>query len=296
MEAERLQRASSPALDEILGQQFNVLDRGFIRVVDYMGNDSSIVQAARVSYGKGTKTISDDEGLIRYLMRHDHTSPFEMCDIKLHVKVPMDAWRQWIRHRTASVNEISSRYSEVKDERQQTLPDAWRLQSKDNKQGSKGYLEQSLGENLTINELELQQHAQQVYQERIDLGVAKEQARKDLPLSTYTEAYWEIDLKNLIHFLTLRMESHAQLEIRSYASLIGEEIVSRWVPLTWQAFKDYRLNAIKLSAQEIEIISKLIDPNRVSEEYLNSLAQQQGLTTKVERAEFIKKVRRITGE
>jgi thymidylate synthase (FAD) len=261
--AELLERTSVPALDAILGKKFPVLDDGFIRLVDYMGDDGSIVQAARVSYGKGTKKVSEDEGLIRYLMRHRHSTPFEMCEIKLHVRVPMDCWRQWIRHRTASVNEYSTRYSEAIDSCQTTKPDEWRIQGKGNKQGSSGFLETGLegdevgGRYLSEMEKVLHARARHVYKQRIGLGVAREQARKDLPLSNYTEAYWKIDLKNLLGFLGLRMDSHAQKEIRDYATIIGEEIVSQWVPATWEAFKDFRMNSMGLTARDIEIIQSL---------------------------------------
>ena len=196
-----LTRPHVAALDEILGRRLDVLDDGFVRVVDYLGNDAAIVQAARVSYGEGTRRVSDDRGLIRYLMRHRHTTPFEMCELKLHVRVPMDAWRQWIRHRTASVNEISTRYSIAIDAAQATSPGEWRTQASGNRQGSGESLDRSVGERLSDAEAELQRQARKVYQERLDAGVAREQARKDLPLSTYTEAYWKIDLHNLLHFL-----------------------------------------------------------------------------------------------
>jgi len=251
---EQLERASAPELDQILGKPFTVLDDGFVRVIDYMGSDASIVQAARVSYGKGTKKMREDEGLIRYLIRHHHTSPLEMCEIKLHIRVPMDCWRQWIRHRTASVNEYSTRYSIAIDAAQETKPDAWRLQATSNRQGSEGFLPVEKGKIFSARERELHELARSVYNERIENGLAREQARKDLPLSTYTEAYWKTDLHNLLHFLALRMEHHAQLEIRSYATAIGNEIVSRWCPLVWAAFKDYQLGALELSKQEIEII------------------------------------------
>ena len=217
-------------LDEILGVPCPVLDDGHVRVIDYMGDDAAIVQAARVSYGAGTKATSDDRGLIRYLLRHRHTTPFEMCSLKLHVRVPMDAWRQWIRHRTASVNETSTRYSIAIEGTQKTAPDEWRLQSSDNKQGSSGFLDSARGAELTAAEADFQATARRVYDERLELGIAREQARKDLPLCTYTEAYWKMDLHNLLHFLALRMDPHAQLEIRSYADVIGREIVARWVP------------------------------------------------------------------
>lgn len=257
-----LTRPSSPELDAILGQSFKVLDDGFVRVVDYMGNDSSVVQAARVSYGVGTKKVNEDRGLIRYLLRHHHTTPLEMCEIKFHVRVPMDCWRQWIRHRMASVNEYSTRYSEAIDAKQQTLPNEWRSQSTNNKQGSAGYLEHDTGVSLTNREFALHRLATEVYQERLEAGVAREQARKDLPLSTYTEAYWKIDLHNLLHFLRLRMDSHAQKEIRDYATVIGREIVARWVPFVWEAFEDYRLESMALTKLDIEIIQELTKENK----------------------------------
>lgn len=262
---EKLERLNVSGLDDLLGVKLPVLNDGFVRLIDYMGDDSSIVQAARISYGKGTKKVSEDEGLIRYLMRHNHTTPFEMCELKLHVRVPMDCWRQWIRHRMASVNEYSTRYSEAIDSCQTTRPSEWRIQSKNNKQGSEGllidvdkYKHDALVDAETLSEKEsaFQRTAQRLYQERLEAGVAKEQARKDLPLSTYTEAYWKIDLKNLLHFLGLRMDAHAQKEIRDYATVIGEQIVARWVPLTWAAFNDYNplRGAITLSARDIAVI------------------------------------------
>ena len=245
------------SLDDLRGLQLPVLDDGFVRLVDIMGDDSSIVQAARVSYGEGTKKVSEDRGLIRYLIRHGHTSPFEMCEIKLHVRVPMDCWRQWIRHRTANVNEYSTRYSIAVDAAQTTSSDQWRLQAQENRQGSGGTLELTKGEHLSKREEELQAESRKVYQERLDAGVAREQARKDLPLSTYTEAYWKIDLHNLLHFLALRMDLHAQHEIRQYANVIGNQIVRKWVPFTWEAFLDYRLNSMSLSETEVSFLGLL---------------------------------------
>lgn len=256
-QAEILTRPAVPELDTLLGKPLKVLDDGFVRVVDYMGSDESIVQAARVSYGKGTKKVTEDRGLIRYLLRHQHTTPFEMCEIKFHVRVPMDCWRQWIRHRTANVNEYSTRYSLAIDASQRTPEGEWRMQSKDNKQGSEGFFEAEQGKAFTARELELQNFARTVYEERVNAGMAREQARKDLPLSTYTEAYWKVDLHNLLHFLWLRMDAHAQYEIRMYAKTIGEEIVAKWVPFAWQAFLDYKVNASALSAIELAIIQAL---------------------------------------
>ena len=247
-----LARISVPELDAILGRKFACLDDGFVRVVDYLGTDSSIVQAARISYGAGTRAVHEDRGLIRYLLRHRHTTPFEMCEIKFHVRVPMDTWRQWIRHRTANVNEYSTRYSVAIDNAQKTQPDAWRLQSVGNRQGSSGVLDAQLGENLSRREAEFQRIAREVYKERLDAAVAREQARKDLPLSTYTEAYWKIDLWNLMHFLGLRMDLHAQAEIREYANTIGQEMVARWVPTAWEAFQDYHFQSVNLSRLETD--------------------------------------------
>ena len=256
-EASAATRPAVEAMDELLGRRFPVLDDGFVRVVDYMGGDAAIVQAARVSYGEGTKRVHEDRGLIRYLMRHDHTTPFEMCEVKLHVRVPMDAWRQWIRHRTANVNEYSTRYSRAIDAAQRTAPSQWRRQSTTGRQGSHGVLEETLGASLTVGEEALQRLARDTYRERIDAGVAREQARKDLPLSTYTEAYWKVDLHNLLHFLRLRMDEHAQLEIRSYARIIGEQIVARWCPLAWEAFVDYRLEGMRMSRLELAVVRRI---------------------------------------
>ena len=239
---------------DLMGKTFDVLDQGFIRVVDYMGGDHSVVQAARISYGAGTKTVSEDRGLIRYLTRHRHTTPFEMASIKFHARAPMDCWRQWIRHRAASVNEYSTRYSEAIDAKAKTEPSKWRTQSKTNKQGSSEYLPIDIGASLSEGEVRFHQAADDLYQGRLAAGVAREQARKDLPLSTYTEAYWKTNLHNLMHFLDLRMDAHAQSEIREFANVIGEQIVSVWCPETWDAFKSYRLNAMTLSSLDQDII------------------------------------------
>ena len=258
-QAERLTRPRVEALDAVLGVAFPALDDGFVRVVDYMGDDGSVVQAARVSYGTGTKRVHEDRGLIRYLLRHAHTTPFEMCEIKLHVRVPMDAWRQWIRHRMANVNEYSTRYSVAIDAAQRTPADKWRLQSADNRQGSSGFLPADQGISLSESEARLQDLARSTYDDRLAVGVAREQARKDLPLSTYTEAYWKVDLHNLLHFLQLRMDDHAQEEIRAYACIVGEQIVAKWVPLVWEAFTDYRRNAMYLSRLEIAVVSAMAE-------------------------------------
>jgi thymidylate synthase (FAD) len=258
--AEKVVRPAVPELDAILGEPIRVLDDGFVRVVDYMGDDSAVVQAARTSYGRGTKRRHEDRGLIRYLMRHAHTTPFEMCELKLHVRVPMDVWRQWIRHRTASVNEYSTRYSEAIDAAQKTAP-----------------VEQ--GAALSEQESRLQREARDIYEARLAAGVAREQARKDLPLATYTEAYWKIDLQNLLHFLELRMDEHAQQEIRAYAAVIGEQVVAKWVPLTWEAFLDYRRGGTKLSRIESALMAALSAGDR---ERALAIADEGGFLTRSE--------------
>jgi thymidylate synthase (FAD) len=243
---------------ELRWKKFSVLDDGFVCLVDVMGDDGSIVQAARVSYGEGTKKSSDDRTLIRYLLRHRHTTPFEMAEIKFLVRVPMDCWRQWIRHRTANVNEYSTRYSIAIDSSQTTLPDQWRAQAQTNRQGSSEPLSREIGKKLTEAERELQAQTKRVYEERLETGVAREQARKDLPLSTYTEAYWKIDLHNLLHFLSLRMDSHAQQEIRDYATVIGEQIIQPLFPIVWEAFRDYRMDGLFLSRLDQGVIQRLM--------------------------------------
>jgi thymidylate synthase (FAD) len=297
-DAEKLFRLNVPALDDILGKPFKVLDDGFVRVIDYMGTDEAVVQAARVSYGRGTKKVSEDRGLIRYLLRHRHTTPFEMCEIKLHVRVPMDCWRQWIRHRTANVNEYSTRYSIAIDATQRTSADAWRKQAPGNKQGSEGYLDEDIGRTLSDKELALQDTSRAAYHERLEVGVSREQARKDLPLSTYTEAYWKIDLHNLLRFLSLRMDARAQQEIREYARVIGYEIVSRWCPVVWEAFLDYQMEMMALSRLEIEIVSVLVrgDGQRAVElatgfGWLKT--DDTGLKSNRERSEFEEKLERL---
>ena len=284
------------SIEDILSRKFQVLDDGFVRVVDSMGSDESIVQAARVSYGEGTKRVREDAALIRYLMGHRHTTPFEMCEIKLHVRVPMDCWRQWIRHRTANVNEYSTRYSVAIDSAQKTNSDAWRLQKPADRQGSEGFLSENEGQKLTARESEVQKLSREVYEERLSLGVAREQARKDLSLCTYTEAYWKIDLHNLLHFLELRMAPAAQFEIREYANVIGNEIVANWVPVTWDAFSNYRLDATTFSRTEAKLISKIYSKDSVGlQEQLQDLGWLQGSRERPSREalEFAEKLSRL---
>jgi thymidylate synthase (FAD) len=262
-------------VDALRWKKFPVLDDGFVCLVDVMGDDQSVVQAARVSYGEGTRKVSDDRGLIRYLLRHRHTTPFEMAELKFLVRVPMDCWRQWIRHRTANVNEYSTRYSLAIDATQTTRADEWRTQAASNRQGSGAPLAAIVGENLTAAESEFQTLARRLYEDRIALGVAREQARKDLPLSTYTEAYWKIDLHNLLHFLALRMDDHAQYEIRTYARTMGEEIVQPLFPLVWEAFVDFRLAAIYLTRLDRGVIQRLL--TRLADEGRSRLTEEDFL-------------------
>lgn len=258
--------------DAILGNKFPILDDGFVYLVDYMGGDDAIVQAARVCYGTGTRKTSSDRGLIGFLMRHRHTTPFEMVQLKFHVRVPMDLWRQAIRHRTASVNEYSTRWSEAIDSAAATAPDGWRLQSTKRKQGSGEYLPPEIGENLTGRENTFLRAARQQYEHRLEVGVAREQARKDLPLSTYTEAYWRFDLHNLFHFFGLRLDSHAQLEIRQLAGCMFE-IAKCVAPVACEAFEKYVLNSVRFTRDELRlyrlISQRLVipDPDLVEEEF-----------------------------
>lgn len=249
-------RTSSPALDAILGHAFPVLDQGMVRVIDYMGDDAAIIQMARVSYGDGTKGVSDDRSLLRYLMRHWHTSPFEGCEVKLHVKLPVFVARQWIRHRMANVNEYSGRYSVMRDEFY--MPEAGRLgiQSTANKQGTgEGY---NAADALAIlDQIEnVYQTAMGTYQTHVDehgYNLSRELARNVLPVSIYTEWYWKTDLHNLFHFLRLRCDPHAQWEIRQYADTISD-LVAKWVPYAHEAWVDYRRDAVTFSRMEMEVI------------------------------------------
>jgi thymidylate synthase (FAD) len=282
-------------VESLRWRKLPVLDDGFVALVDCMGDDGSVVQAARVSYGEGTRKVSDDRQLIRYLLRHAHTTPFEMAELKFVVRVPMDCWRQWIRHRTASVNEYSTRYSLAIDAMQGTSEDQWRSQAATNRQGSGGSLPPTAGHQHTAAEQELQALARRVYEERLAAGIAREQARKDLPLSTYTEAYWKIDLHNLLHFLALRMDPHAQLEIRRYAETIGHQIVAPLFPLVWEAFLDYRMEAVRLTRLDREVIRRLAASGEVPAAHDAFLAAQdpswQGLDRCRERDECLAKLR-----
>jgi len=341
--------SNKDVVEQLRWNKFPVLDTGFVSLVDVMGDDDAIVQAARISYNKDsrddldrkleaartifpdqdtyteaqleeaeTRMLADSKHLIRYLMRHRHSTPFEMAEVKLIVGVPMDTWRQWIRHRTANVNEYSTRYTTAIDRIAKTAPDAWRLQADANKQGSGGMLERwpegtggftlvptpngipmvvrNVGKDsppiryplpgdaseeatrLPGSALSLQEDAfhalvNELYQTRLALNVAREQARKDLSLSTYTEAYWKIDLHNMLHVLGLRMDSHAQLEIRQYATTIGEQIIKPLFPITWQAFVDYRLESMTLSRLDMLAIKMIKQQKAIAELRPENVAQ-----------------------
>jgi thymidylate synthase (FAD) len=369
----------------LIGQSTPVLDQGYIQLIDYMGTDETIVNAARTSYGNEElhrlaeleaasevmgKTVLEvhelgqhgpsvyhgppmyrvlcsdgklillsvllsstfssrrtelleelktkDEVLLRLLMRHKHGTPFEMCEVTFRIQIPMDAHRQFIRHRTASVNEYSTRYTEAIDAMQCTAPDQWRLQATDNKQGSSGYLTKwpedfddsqiitsvwnqdgkhndlTPGEYLSLREKEFHDLAREIYQERLSMGIAKEQARKDLPLSTYTRLYWKCDLRNIFHFLGLRMDSHAQLEIRQYANAMAE-FIKKLFPVAYKAFEDYQLNAVTFSAMEMSVINKLVKEHDNYEDRLvipqsSTIKNKPDSMTKREWTEFLSKV------
>jgi thymidylate synthase (FAD) len=270
-------RVTSPELEKVLYEAIPVLDHGFIRVIDYMGDDSSIVQSARVSYGKGTKKVSTDEGLIRYLMRHWHSTPFEMCEIKYHVKLPIFIARQWIRHRTANVNEYSARYSILDKEFYIPAKEQLSAQATNNRQGRGDLITgQQADEVLKIlkdDAVRTYDNYEKMLNERFDgtiidekkSGLARELARMNLTLNSYTQWYWKTDLLNLMNFLFLRGDSHAQYEIRVYAEKMLET-VKKWVPITHAAFLDYRVGAAHLSSKGLKIVKSIINGNKVSYE------------------------------
>lgn len=275
-ETYQTKRACVPALEEILYEPVSLLDHGFIRVIDYMGDDSAIVQAARVSYGKGTKKINEDRGLINYLLRHRHTTPFEMCEIKFHIKVPIFVARQWLRHRTANVNEYSARYSIVQDEFYLPASKVLAQQSASNRQGRDEVLNPQ--DAAKVLEL-LKQDAEQVYDNYREMlnsddegnqldpskpSLARELARMNLTMNYYTEFYWKLDLHNFLHFLSLRADSHAQYEIRVYA-LAMLEVLQKWVPHTYEAFMKYHFNGTRLSQQGLDIVKRMINGEKVDQ-------------------------------
>ena len=268
-------RVTSPELEKILYEAIPILDHGFIRVIDYMGDDSSIVQAARVSYGKGTKKVSTDEGLIRYLLRHWHSTPFEMCEIKYHVKLPIFIARQWIRHRTANVNEYSARYSILDKEFYIPTEDKLAAQSKSNRQGRGDILTGDQAKEvlniLKDDSTRTYQNYEKMLNERYDGsvidenkdGLARELARMNLTLNSYTQWYWKTDLLNLMNFLFLRADIHAQYEIRVYAEAMIETL-KKWVPITHSAFLDYRVGAAHVSSKGLQVIKSLLNGNEAN--------------------------------
>ena len=278
----KTKRVVAPELEKILYDAISVLDHGFVRVIDYMGDDTSIVQAARVSYGKGTKKVSTDSGLIKYLMRHWHSTPFEMCEIKYHVKLPIFIARQWIRHRTANVNEYSARYSILDKEFYLPKNEHLAAQSKSNRQGRGEVLQGEQAKkvlNLLKNDAErTYDNYETMLNERYDgsvvdeneTGLARELARMNLTLNTYTQWYWKTDLLNLMNFLRLRADHHAQYEIRAYADAMLDTL-KRWVPTTYDAFMDYRVGGTEVSSKGKKIIQKLISGESVD-------AEQSGLS------------------
>ena len=271
----KTKRVTAPELEKILYEALPVLDHGFIRVVDYMGDDTSIVQAARVSYGKGTKKVPTDPGLIKYLMRHWHSTPFEMCEIKYHVKLPIFIARQWIRHRTANVNEYSARYSILDKEFYLPEPNHLAAQSQNNRQGRgdvlKGEQAKKVLDLLKTDAEKTYENYEMMLNEKYDgsvidenkVGLARELARMNLTLNTYTQWYWKTDLLNLMNFLRLRADDHAQYEIRAYADVMLDT-VKKWVPITYEAFMDYRVGGTEVSAKGKSVIQKLIKGQNIT--------------------------------
>jgi thymidylate synthase (FAD) len=275
--AQPTRRATVPALEDILYEALPVLDHGFIRVVDYMGDDAAVVQAARVSYGRGTRRVSEDQGLINYLMRHRHTTPFEMCEIKYHVKLPIFVARQWIRHRMANVNEYSARYSILDNEFYVPAPEHLAAQATANRQGRGEALEGPTAQRVLDL---LRAEAERAYRGYAELlnedpsgtpldpvrpGLARELARINLSLGFYTQWYWKTDLHNLMHFLSLRADPHAQYEIRAYAeAMLGT--LARWVPMAYAAFLEYRMNAALISATGLKVVRRLTAGQEVTQQ------------------------------
>ncbi|MFV0386609.1 FAD-dependent thymidylate synthase [Paracoccus sp. (in: a-proteobacteria)] len=270
-------RAVSDGMERHLYTARPVLDHGFVRVVDYMGDDAAICQAARVSYGRGTKSVQNDEGLIRYLMRHWHSTPFEMCEVKFHVKLPVFVARQWIRHRTANVNEYSARYSILDREFYIPAPEHLAAQSRQNNQG-RGEVLQGDEAHRVLNLLREDamrsyDHYEAMLSQDGQQGLARELARMNLPANIYTQWYWKVDLHNLLHFLRLRADAHAQYEIRAYADAMCG-IVADWVPAAFGAFRDYRMNAVSLSAQAVAVLKRRLAGETVTQDNAGMSARE----------------------
>ncbi len=293
-----MERLSVPAADRLIGVRHPVLSHGYVVLVDYMGGDAAIVQAARVSYGKGTKSVRDDRGLIRYLMRHRHTTPFEMVEVKLLVRLPIYVARQWIRHRTANVNEVSARYSVVPDEFDLPPAEDVRRQSLRNRQGREEALPPEVAEAFRTDLAHISETAYAAYRKALEAGVARETARLVLPLATYTEWYWKIDLWNLLHFLSLRLDPHAQEEIRRYAAVVGE-IARAISPVAYEAFEEFELEGMGLSRRERVAVRALLegaDPKAACERAGLPLVREDGRPmTTGEGVEFLEKLERLRG-
>jgi thymidylate synthase (FAD) len=296
--SELTKRPVNRGAEEWLGKPIEILDYGFVYLVDYMGNDEAIEEAARVSYGSGTRQVNETTGLLRYLMRGEHTSPYEMVEFKFHAKMPIFVARQWVRHRTASINEQSARYSVVESEFYIPDPEVISVQSVDNKQGRGAGVDLEYAEEVRVKLSDFYSGAHDLYDlllsgdDEAHPGIARELARIPLPVATYTEWYWKIDLHNLLHFLKLRMDPHAQWEIRQYAEAMAE-IVKSSVPICWKAFEDYQLQATKLSKPEKEVIASLFSGLEFSEEKVLSVAESVGLKNKREISEMIGKFKHL---
>lgn len=294
----KTKRAVNKGAEKWLGKVIPVLDHGFVYLVDYFGNDEAVEQAARVSYGTGTRKTNETRGLLRYLMRHDHTTPFEMAELKFHAKMPIFVARQWVRHRTANINEYSARYSILQDEFYTPKSEDISVQSTNNKQGRGENLDTKLAQRVKEK---MNQHfiaSNVLYQELLntegEFKIARELARTVLPVSGYTEWYWKIDLHNLLHFLRLRLDNHAQYEIKVYAEALAK-IVKDAFPIVWEAFEDYKLNSLNVTRLEKEVIVKLLKKKKVkfTEKEILKASVDLGLTNKRETGEMIDKVKKF---
>lgn len=294
-------RVVNKGAEKWLGKVIPVLDHGFVYLVDYFGNDEAVEQAARVSYGAGTRKTNETRGLLRYLLRHAHTTPFEMAELKFHAKMPIFVARQWVRHRTANINEYSARYSVAKDEFYIPKSDVISTQSTNNKQGRGESIDPVLAKKVKDKMEESFVNSNILYQEFLNTDgeykIARELSRVVLPLSSYTEWYWKIDLHNLLHFLRLRLDDHAQYEIRVYAEAIGK-IVKDAFPIIWEAFEDYKLNSLNVTKLEKEVIIKLLKKKKIkfTEKEILKAASDLGLTNKRETAEMIEKINKLQNE
>jgi len=293
---DKMIRHSNPEVDAIIGKKYPVLTKGFVALVDYMGGDNAIVQAARVSYGKGTKSVNDDTGLIRYLMRHRHTTPFEMVELKFVVRMPLYVARQWIRHRTASINEYSARYSEVPDRFDIPELNNIRAQAVTNRQGREEALPDEISTKFRDSVDNISKFTYKEYQKSLTDGIARETARMVLPVNMYTELYWKINLHNLFHFLSLRLDNHAQYEIREYAKVIAD-LTRRVVPIAYQAFEDYALNGISFSKLEQSALAYIMKGETLEDAVVHAglkLFKADGTKMKTgEGVEFLEKYKKL---